>query len=169
MGITRSTLPRNNGNLPLPFFGGNYPIVLLNNMYSWLYMYINWFTRIIFICDCIYYTRYWGWQELSRFSQHNGKLPLTRWKQGNYPVIPIYARGTTPTFLMFCRYSIVRGNSIHGQYFFLWLCLAQLSLVLSGMIYGFPWVSLRINLIFVFPIQLDQEGNETLSGLCWWS
>ena len=24
MGITRSTLPKNNGDLPLPFFGGNY-------------------------------------------------------------------------------------------------------------------------------------------------
>ena len=37
MGITRSTLPLDNGNLPLPFFVGNYPIVLLNN----------------FICYCI--------------------------------------------------------------------------------------------------------------------
>ena len=33
MGITRSTLPQNNVNLPLPFFGSNYPIVLLNNIY----------------------------------------------------------------------------------------------------------------------------------------
>ena len=31
MGFTRSPLPQNNGNLPLPFFGGNYPIVLLKN------------------------------------------------------------------------------------------------------------------------------------------
>ena len=60
MGITRSTLPQNNGNLPLPFFGGNYPIVLLNNIYSLLYMYINWFTWIIFIHDRICYTRIWG-------------------------------------------------------------------------------------------------------------
>ena len=37
MEITRSTLPQNNGNLPLPFFGGNYPI------FSW----------IICIHDCI--------------------------------------------------------------------------------------------------------------------
>ena len=29
MVITRSTLPQNNGDLPLPFFGGTYPIVLL--------------------------------------------------------------------------------------------------------------------------------------------
>ena len=60
MGITRSTLPRNNGNLPLPFFCGNYPIVLLNNIYSRLYMYINWFTWIIFIHDCICYTKIGG-------------------------------------------------------------------------------------------------------------
>ena len=33
MGITRSTLPQNNGNLPLPFFGVNYPIFLLGDMY----------------------------------------------------------------------------------------------------------------------------------------
>ena len=34
MGVTRSPLPKNNGNLPLPFFGGNYSIVLLDNIYS---------------------------------------------------------------------------------------------------------------------------------------
>ena len=33
MGITCSPLPQNNGNLPLPFCGGNYPIVLLYNIY----------------------------------------------------------------------------------------------------------------------------------------
>ena len=44
---------------PYPFFGGNYPIVLLNNIYSWLYMYIKWFTWIIFINDFICYTRNW--------------------------------------------------------------------------------------------------------------
>ena len=33
MGFTRSPLPQNIGNLPLPFFGGNYPFVLLNNIY----------------------------------------------------------------------------------------------------------------------------------------
>ena len=33
IGITCSPLPLNNGNLPLPFFGGNYPIVLLNDTY----------------------------------------------------------------------------------------------------------------------------------------
>ena len=26
-----------------------------------------------------------------QFYQHNGKLKLPWWKQGNYPVIPIYA------------------------------------------------------------------------------
>ena len=53
-------------------------------------MYINWSTWIIFIRDYICYTKNWGQQELSRFSQRNGKLPLPRRKQGNYPVIPIY-------------------------------------------------------------------------------
>ena len=33
MGFIRSLLPQNNGNLPLPFFGGNYPIVLLYSIY----------------------------------------------------------------------------------------------------------------------------------------
>ena len=55
MGFTRSPLPQNNGNLPLPFFGGNCPIVLLNNIYQLSYMYINWFTRIIYINDHICY------------------------------------------------------------------------------------------------------------------
>ena len=60
MGITRSELPLNNGNLPLPFLNGNYPIVLLDNIYSLLYMYIHWFTWIIFIPDFLYYTISWG-------------------------------------------------------------------------------------------------------------
>ena len=60
MEITRSTLPQNIGNLPLPFFGGNYPIVLLNNMYSCLGMYIDWFTWIIFPRDRICYTKNQG-------------------------------------------------------------------------------------------------------------
>ena len=33
MEITRSPLPQNNDNLSLPFFCGNYPIVLLDNIY----------------------------------------------------------------------------------------------------------------------------------------
>ena len=33
MGINHSPLPQNNGNLPLPFFGGNHPIVILDNIY----------------------------------------------------------------------------------------------------------------------------------------
>ena len=32
MGITRSLLPQDIGNLPVPFFCGNYPIVLLHNI-----------------------------------------------------------------------------------------------------------------------------------------
>ena len=60
MGITRSTLTRNNVNLPLPFFGGNYLIVLLNTIYSLMYMYINWSAWIIFIRDFICHTKNWG-------------------------------------------------------------------------------------------------------------
>ena len=33
MGIPRSPLPYNDGNLPLPFSGDNYPIVLLHAIY----------------------------------------------------------------------------------------------------------------------------------------
>ena len=33
MVITCYPLPQNNGNLPLPFFGGNYPIILLGDIY----------------------------------------------------------------------------------------------------------------------------------------
>ena len=91
MAFTRSPLPRNNGNLPLPSFGGNYPIILLDNIYYWLYMYTNWFTCIISINYHICYTKKGGYQEFSKFSQHIGKLPISQWKQGNYPVITIYA------------------------------------------------------------------------------
>ena len=48
MVITRSRLPQNNGNLPLPFFGGNYTIDILYNIYELLYMYIKWLTWILF-------------------------------------------------------------------------------------------------------------------------
>ena len=33
MGFTRYPLPQNNGNLPLPFFDGNYPNFLIYNIY----------------------------------------------------------------------------------------------------------------------------------------
>ena len=33
MVITRSPLPRNNVNLTLPFFGGNYLIILLDDIF----------------------------------------------------------------------------------------------------------------------------------------
>ena len=33
IGITCSSLPQNNGNLPSPFFGGNYPIFILDIIY----------------------------------------------------------------------------------------------------------------------------------------
>ena len=34
MGITCFPLPRNNRNLTSPIFGGNYPILLLNNIFN---------------------------------------------------------------------------------------------------------------------------------------
>ena len=50
MGITHYPLPKNNVNLPLPFFGGSYPIVLLDNIYYLLFMYIHWFAwRLFFV------------------------------------------------------------------------------------------------------------------------
>ena len=49
-------------------------MVHLDNIFSWLYMlYEN-----------------WGWQELYKLSQRNGKLTLPRQKQVLYIVIPIY-------------------------------------------------------------------------------
>ena len=33
MAINRYILPQNNGNLPLSFSGGNYPIVILDNIF----------------------------------------------------------------------------------------------------------------------------------------
>ena len=47
MVIICSPLPKNNYTLHLPFFSGNYPIVLPDYIYEWFYKYINWFTGII--------------------------------------------------------------------------------------------------------------------------
>ena len=60
MVIASSPLAQNNGNLPLPFFSGNFPIVLLNNIYQLLDIYINWFTWIIFIHGHKWYTKNQG-------------------------------------------------------------------------------------------------------------
>ena len=78
MGIIHSPLPQNIGNLNLPFFGGNDPIVLLENIYYWLYMNINWFTWTTFFHYRTSYTKNWGQQEFSKLSQRNGKVPLPR-------------------------------------------------------------------------------------------
>ena len=83
----------NNGNSTSPLLGGNYPIVFLYITYWWLHIYINCFTWMIFFHDHIYYTKNWMKQEFSKSSQCNGKLPLLRWKQGNYLVITVH--GTT--------------------------------------------------------------------------
>ena len=56
-------------------------------------MYINGFTRIIFFSLLyIWYTKL-GVTRIVQLSQRNGKFPLPRLKQGNYPVIPIYGGG----------------------------------------------------------------------------
>ena len=41
--------------------------------------------------DRICYTKKYGVARILQFSQQNDKLLLPQWKQGNYPVIPIYA------------------------------------------------------------------------------
>ena len=58
--ITHYTLPWNNSNLTLPFFDGNFTIVLLDNIYQLLYTYIKCFICIIFFHDSIYYTKIGG-------------------------------------------------------------------------------------------------------------
>ena len=73
--------------------------------YSCLVVITQLFSWIIFINDCIWlstgshiYFFWWSYMLYKKlgitrillFSQWNGKLPLPRWKQGNYPVITIY-------------------------------------------------------------------------------
>ena len=48
MVITRYSLPQNNDNLPLTFFGDNLTIVLMDNIYQWLHRYTYGFTWINF-------------------------------------------------------------------------------------------------------------------------
>ena len=60
MRMTCSLLPQNNGKLPVSFFGGDYPIVLQDNTYELMYMYINWFTMNLFFNDRICYTKTGG-------------------------------------------------------------------------------------------------------------
>ena len=60
MVIIGSPLPQNNGNLPLPFFGGIFPVVLLHIYYKLLHMYVKWFTWMIFYHDRICYMEEMG-------------------------------------------------------------------------------------------------------------
>ena len=53
-------------------------------------MHINWFIWIIFFM-IVYDIQKLGVTIILQFSQRNGKLSSPCWKQGNYPVIPIYA------------------------------------------------------------------------------
>ena len=75
---------------PYPFCG-NYPIIVLDNIYELLCMYINGFTWIVFFDNCIWYTKKLGATRILQLSQHNGKLPLPWLEHVNYPVMTIYA------------------------------------------------------------------------------
>ena len=73
-------------------------------------MYIKCITRII-LSIIIYVTKNWGWLEFSKFSQHNGKLPLPRWKHGNCLVITIYdINSSTPSIFVHVCMSIGNTN-----------------------------------------------------------
>ena len=53
-------------------------------------MYIKCFIGIIFIHDCICYTKKSGVTRMIELPPRSGKSPLPWWKQVNYSVIPIY-------------------------------------------------------------------------------
>ena len=53
-----------------------------------------------FLNDSICYTKKLGVTRILQFSQHNSKLPLPRWKQGNYPLITIYDSTFYASFLV---------------------------------------------------------------------
>ena len=76
--ITFYPLPQNIGNLTLPFFGGDYPIVLLDNIYYLFYIYINHIAWVIFFDSSICYTNKSGVRRMLQLLQRNGKLPLSR-------------------------------------------------------------------------------------------
>ena len=69
-------------------------------------MYINCFTRIIYFIIVYVIQKKSGVKRILQLSQRNGKLPLTRKKQGYYPVISIcgdpvtYRKTTTPSVNM---------------------------------------------------------------------
>ena len=73
-------------------------------MYKWFYICINRFTWMIFIYYRICYMKKPEVTRSIQFYQRNRKLPLPRWKQGNYPVIPMYDRGVV---WIFCWYTCV--------------------------------------------------------------
>ena len=103
MVITRYPLSQNNGNLTLPFFGGNYPFFL-----NWSYLFIIVYVYLLVHLDNIFSWSYMlyknlGWWEFSKFSQRNSKFPLSWLKQVNYPLIPICA----PRHLIWDFYSLL--------------------------------------------------------------
>ena len=84
-------------------------------------------------------------------------------------IIVLQPHGSRPLYFWYFVEILLLGvMPIFGQSLCLWICLAHLSLVLSGIIYGFPWLSLRQNLTFTFPLRLDWDDNNTLDELCWW-
>ena len=85
-------------------------------------------------------------------------------------IIVLKPPGVRPLyFWCFVEILLWGGIPVHGQYLCWWICIAQLSSFMSGMICGSPWISLRLNLILVFPLWLVLGGNDNLAGLCWWS
>ena len=83
-----------------------------------VYIYINWFDWILFFDDRICYTKKSGVTRVIKFSQRNGKLPLQRQKQGNYPVITIY---DSRWFLKWIQRVIRRLNDYLNPYW-IWVC-----------------------------------------------
>ena len=60
----------------------------------------------------------WGQQEFSKFSQHDGKLPLPSLKQGNCQVIPIHAGQTqVPVSVASCDHYLLLVRSLAGIFF----------------------------------------------------
>ena len=75
-------------------------------------------------------------------------------------------RGTTPVILMFLRDSIVRGNT-HSWSISLLVALssaAEFSTEWDDL--WFPLGIIGSKSVFVFPLRLDLDGNDTLSELC---
>ena len=76
--------------LQLSQHNGNFTIVLLYNIYNDCVCISTGSPGSYFSLSYMLYKKL-GIMRILQLSQHNGKLSLPRQKQGNYPVIPIYA------------------------------------------------------------------------------